>query len=133
MMTVRITKTKLEASGCCHLQRLVHVKVNTLMNKISLFFSYWVFCELFLIMERKESNDENLFLITVNLAKMIKKEEKSNFIMLIDLKEITVVYEFMAWIKCVFSFKECFHIVHSNSLIHELEDIRILKILKTIE
>ncbi|KAK6642627.1 hypothetical protein RUM43_004129 [Polyplax serrata] len=53
--------------------------------------------------------------------------------MLIDDTKMTIVYELKEWIRWLFGIKDCFDLVHEKSAIHDLEDIKILTVLKVLE
>lgn len=73
------------------------------------------------------------FTVTVNLRRVLGDQGCSNFKMLIDDTKMTIVYELKEWIRWLFAIKDCFDLVHEKSAIHDLEDIKILTVLKVLE
>lgn len=74
---------------------------------------------------------KNPFVIRINLSNILNDKDETDFTMLVDSKKMTIVYELTEWIRWIFHLPECVYLSHDNSIIHELEDIRILSVLKT--
>lgn len=54
------------------------------------------------------------------------------YILLVDPNKLQRIHEFKSWVRFLFSIERNINLLYDDAIIHDLEDIRILTILKTV-
>ncbi|KAL0279311.1 UNVERIFIED_CONTAM: hypothetical protein PYX00_000900 [Menopon gallinae] len=74
-----------------------------------------------------------LFTVKVDLSDLRESYSRQQlYILLVDPSKIQRVHEFQSWVRFLFSIECNVHLVYDDAIIHDLEDIRILSVLKTV-